>query len=161
MRRWRRCVSTLLLDNMAELRFGASQGTAGIDERSGRLDQLKTTVARAEDEVFGPFCQRIGVRNIREYESKQLKDAQAHGEANLKLETTIARVRNQWVLSCCSTPATCAEQLFVASPPSGGPLNRSNSRASATAFRFSQSPSRQSKASWLISRAQRRRPRQR
>lgn len=86
---------------MAELRFGASQGTAGIDERSGRLDQLKTTVARAEDEVFGPFCQRIGVRNIREYESKQLKDAQAHGEANLKLETTIARVKNQWVYICC------------------------------------------------------------
>lgn len=154
--------SRLLLDMIVvELRFATPQGTAGIEERSGRLDQLKTVVARAEDEVFASFCQRIGVRNIREYESKQLKDAQAHGEVNLKLETTIARVRNQWVLSCCSTPATRAEQLFVASPPSGGPLNRSSSRASATAFRSSQSPSRQSRSSLLISRAQRRRPRQR
>ncbi len=49
----------------------------------------------AEDSVFGPFCQKIGVENIREYEERQLKVAQEESQARLRFDTQIARLTHQ------------------------------------------------------------------
>ena len=42
--------------------------------------QLASVVESEDDKIFGAFCQRIGVANIREYEDVQLKVAQEENE---------------------------------------------------------------------------------
>ena len=51
-------------------------------------------MTEAEDLVFADYCKRIGVRNIREYESKQLKEAQAEAEMRLRLDTQMHRLEH-------------------------------------------------------------------
>lgn len=43
------------------------------------------------------FCEEIGVENIREYESRQLKVAQEESNVRLRFETQIARLTHQFV----------------------------------------------------------------
>lgn len=61
------------------------------------MDELSEVINAAEDEIYASFCQKIGVSNIREYEARQLKLAQAESEARLKYEMQIARLRAQYV----------------------------------------------------------------
>ncbi len=64
----------------------------------GRIAELVAKVNTAEDGVFTPFCRKIGVSNIREYEERQLKLAQEESQARLRFDTQIARLTNQYVL---------------------------------------------------------------
>ncbi|KAI0290144.1 hypothetical protein BC826DRAFT_1106624 [Russula brevipes] len=65
---------------------------SALDKLRGQVDQFASVVDAAEDHVFGNFCREIGVANIREYESRQLKLAQEESEARLRFETQIARL---------------------------------------------------------------------
>ncbi|KAI0063838.1 cohesin complex subunit psm1 [Artomyces pyxidatus] len=60
-----------------------------------KIEGLETIVHEAEDGVFAAFCEEIGVANIREYEERQLKLAQAESEARLRFDTQIARLTHQ------------------------------------------------------------------
>ncbi|KAF8872389.1 cohesin complex subunit psm1 [Gymnopilus junonius] len=60
-----------------------------------RIEQFLTVINAAEDGLFAPFCQKIGVINIREYEERQLKLAQEESQARLRFDTQIARLTNQ------------------------------------------------------------------
>ncbi|TFK38253.1 condensin complex subunit SMC1 [Crucibulum laeve] len=60
-----------------------------------QINKLSTTVNAAEDTVFGAFCRKIGVSNIREYEERQLKIAQEESQARLRFDTQIARLTHQ------------------------------------------------------------------
>lgn len=66
-----------------------------LDTLRERIEGLAGVVNAAEDEIFAPFCEEIGVANIREYEERQLKLAQEESEARLRFETQIARLTNQ------------------------------------------------------------------
>lgn len=85
----------VLTKQVKELEKKTQSITAKISEASGRADDIRRTVAREEDAVFADFCKRIGVKDIRVYESRQLKDAQAEGEERLRLDRQIARLKNQ------------------------------------------------------------------
>ncbi|KAF8869575.1 cohesin complex subunit psm1 [Gymnopilus junonius] len=61
-----------------------------------RIEQFLTVINAAEDGLFAPFCQKIGVINIREYEERQLKLAQEESQARLRFDTQIARLTNQY-----------------------------------------------------------------
>ncbi|KAH8082807.1 cohesin complex subunit psm1 [Cristinia sonorae] len=65
------------------------------DELKGRIDALSSVIHEAEDGIFGPFCEKIGVDSIREYEERQLKVAQEESVARLQFETQIARLTHQ------------------------------------------------------------------
>ncbi|KAH9848926.1 cohesin complex subunit psm1 [Lenzites betulinus] len=65
---------------------------AAYDNVKGKIDALAEVINEAEDEVFEDFCAEIGVANIREYEERQLKLAQAESEARLQFDTQIARL---------------------------------------------------------------------
>ncbi|KAI0757514.1 condensin complex subunit SMC1 [Daedaleopsis nitida] len=65
---------------------------AAYDTVKERVDALAEVINAAEDEMFGDFCEQIGVENIREYEERQLKLAQAESEARLQFDTQIARL---------------------------------------------------------------------
>lgn len=60
-----------------------------------QIQELEEIINTAEDQVYGPFCQRIGLTNIREYEQLQTKVAQMENEAKLKFDTQIARLTHQ------------------------------------------------------------------
>ena len=65
------------------------------------MDALAAVINEAEDDVFADFCEQIGVENIREYEERQLKLAQAESEARLQFDTQIARLTHAYVTLPC------------------------------------------------------------
>ena len=46
-----------------------SQAKDKLDSLASSIEQMKSAFAAIEDEIFADFCSRIGVSNIREYES--------------------------------------------------------------------------------------------
>ncbi|EJC99202.1 cohesin complex subunit psm1 [Fomitiporia mediterranea MF3/22] len=60
-----------------------------------KMEALASVVNGAEDSVFTRFCAQIGVENIREYESRQLKVANEEAAARRHFETQIARLTHQ------------------------------------------------------------------
>ncbi|TFK73385.1 condensin complex subunit SMC1 [Pluteus cervinus] len=60
-----------------------------------QIEALSSIINEADDNVFGAFCQKIGVSTIREYEERQLKAAQEESEARLRFDNQIARLTHQ------------------------------------------------------------------
>ncbi|KAG8997801.1 Structural maintenance of chromosomes protein 1 [Tulasnella sp. JGI-2019a] len=60
-----------------------------------RINELEGVIFAADDKIFNSFCRKIKVKNIREYEQRQLKVAQEGSEARLRYETQIARLTHQ------------------------------------------------------------------
>lgn len=71
--------------------------TAAHDQLREQVETLQAAIGEADDSVFGDFCRRIGVGNIRDYEERQLKIAQAVSEARHRFDTQIARLTTQYV----------------------------------------------------------------
>lgn len=70
---------------------------AAHDQLREQVETLQAVIGEADDSVFGDFCRRIGVGNIRDYEERQLKVAQAVSEARHRFDTQIARLTTQYV----------------------------------------------------------------
>jgi len=70
---------------------------ASHDHLREQVETLQAVISEADDSVFGDFCRRIGVGNIRDYEERQLKIAQAVIEARHRFDTQIARLTTQYV----------------------------------------------------------------
>ena len=62
-----------------------------------KIEELASVVNAAEDKVFRDFCLKIRVKDIREYEQRQLKASQDESEARLRFDTQIARLTHQCV----------------------------------------------------------------
>ncbi|KAL5506906.1 SMC1_2 [Sanghuangporus vaninii] len=60
-----------------------------------RIEALSTVVNEAEDERFAQFCTQIGMENIWEYESWQLKATSEEAVAHRRFETQIAHLTHQ------------------------------------------------------------------
>ena len=71
------------------------QAKSSHDSIAQQMESLSAVVNEAEDAVFEDFCAHIGVENIREYESRQLKAANEEAEARRRFETQIARLTHQ------------------------------------------------------------------
>lgn len=52
-------------------------------------------IDEAEDRIFTSFCTEIGVENVRVYEERQLKVAEAESHARLRYDQQIARLSHQ------------------------------------------------------------------
>lgn len=70
----------------------AQSGAQSIQEQ---VDSLKTVVDAEDDRIFADFCQRIGVRDIREYEEGQLRLLERQKDARLEFETQLKRLEHQ------------------------------------------------------------------
>jgi len=69
-----------------------------VDERSvleESIQALRSVIDEEELEVFADFCERVGISDIREYEERQLKQAQEEGELGLKFKTQMSRLQHQ------------------------------------------------------------------
>lgn len=61
------------------------------------MESLQVVVNAADDRVFRDFCRKIRVKNIREYEERQLKAIQEGSEARTRFSTQIQRLNHQYV----------------------------------------------------------------
>ncbi|GAA6012005.1 hypothetical protein JCM10207_003457 [Rhodosporidiobolus poonsookiae] len=84
------------------LRKRAAELEKTIETVDGELEKLEEEAAglrevieQEEDAIFGAFCQKIRVQDIREYEEKQLRGAQEDNVQMLKFDTQVARLNNQ------------------------------------------------------------------
>lgn len=84
---------------LRQLQPDLRKAQATYDNVKGKIDALAAVINAAEDEVFEDFCREIGVANIREYEERQLKLAQAESDARLQFDTQIARLTHAYVFA--------------------------------------------------------------
>lgn len=59
------------------------------------MQSLQVVVDKADDQIFRDFCRKIRVKNIREYEERQLKAIQEGSEARTRFNTQIQRLTHQ------------------------------------------------------------------
>lgn len=62
---------------------------------TAQIAALRAVVDEAENGVFASFCTKIGVKDIREYEERQLKVAEEESQARLRYDQQIARLTHQ------------------------------------------------------------------
>ncbi|KAL4072467.1 RecF/RecN/SMC [Scleroderma yunnanense] len=60
-----------------------------------QIAALRAVIDEAEDGVFASFCAKMGVKDIREYEERQLKVAEKESQARLRYDQQIARLTHQ------------------------------------------------------------------
>ncbi|KAG0268385.1 Structural maintenance of chromosomes protein 1 [Actinomortierella ambigua] len=73
----------------------ADRATRDLAEQELQISAVEAVVHRVEDEVFGAFCTKIGVANIREYEEQKLKRQQELAEERSRYETLLSKLRNR------------------------------------------------------------------
>nr|WJN25071.1 condensin complex subunit [Tranzscheliella williamsii] len=66
-----------------------------LEKLQRQMSSLETIVHREEDQIFAPFCRRIGVDNIREYEERQVRLMERQSDARLQFESQLARLNHQ------------------------------------------------------------------
>ncbi|KIY73713.1 condensin complex subunit SMC1 [Cylindrobasidium torrendii FP15055 ss-10] len=59
------------------------------------IEKLEGAIDAATESLFAAFCRKIKVKNIREYEERQLKVAQEESSAKLRFQTQIMRLKHQ------------------------------------------------------------------
>ncbi|KFK34708.1 hypothetical protein AALP_AA5G181300 [Arabis alpina] len=66
-----------------------------VDKRISEIRKLEKRINEIVDSVFKDFSQSVGVSNIREYQEKQLKDAQYVADERLNLSNQLAKYKYQ------------------------------------------------------------------
>nr|KAJ3408666.1 Structural maintenance of chromosomes protein 1 [Polyrhizophydium stewartii] len=82
-------------DALAPLEAGLAEAEAAEAEARARHDEADAAVRAHEREVFGAFCRRIGVADIRAFESTRVQAVQAASERRLELTTHRAKLAGQ------------------------------------------------------------------
>ena len=100
-------LETQLQGFQAEQEHAKTTVTRARPDRDRKRNALEATrqqisaqlvvVDAADDNVFGAFCTKIGVQNIREYENVQLKMAKEEAEALADYSNQQARIKHQCV----------------------------------------------------------------
>lgn len=84
------------IDNqLKELKPQINQLTTRIQEIQQRTSALQSQVSLSEDRIFGDFCARIGVSDIRDYERAQSGLLNELAQKRLAFATQISRLKNQ------------------------------------------------------------------
>merc|ERR1719427_202942 len=64
-------------------------------KRAKQIDSTKEKMNTVEDRVFSDFCNKIGVKNIRQYEERELKSQQERAKKKLEFDNQINRITTQ------------------------------------------------------------------
>merc|ERR1719330_113523 len=64
-------------------------------KREKQIETTKEKMNTVEDRVFSEFCKKIGVKNIRQYEERELKSQQERAKRKLEFENQINRITTQ------------------------------------------------------------------
>jgi len=60
-----------------------------------QVEKLSTVINKAEDQIFAAFCKKYKIKDVREYEDRQLKVNQEVEETRIRFETQISRLKHQ------------------------------------------------------------------
>lgn len=60
--------------------------------REQQIEEIKMKMNSVEDVVFSKFCQEIGVRNIRQYEDRELRAQEERKQKRLEFQKQINRI---------------------------------------------------------------------
>ncbi|CAB3386842.1 Hypothetical predicted protein [Cloeon dipterum] len=64
-------------------------------KRDAEIEKIKENMNNVEDIVFREFCVQIGVKNIRQYEERELRTQQERAKKRLEFENQKNRIQNQ------------------------------------------------------------------
>jgi len=64
-------------------------------KREKQIETTKDKMNTVEDRVFSDFCKKIGVKNIRQYEERELKSQQERAKKKLEYDNQINRISTQ------------------------------------------------------------------
>lgn len=86
---------------LKELEPRIKEARSTAEDIEAEFESVADIVASDDDDLFGAFCARIGVANIREYEETQLQVLERQKEARLEFETHLKRLERQmtWIKS--------------------------------------------------------------
>ena len=79
------------------LKPGEEELETRIAEREAEVRKLEKKINDIVDKVYRDFSISVGVKNIREYEERQLKDVQALQERKLSLSNQMSKLKYQYV----------------------------------------------------------------
>merc|ERR1719438_268903 len=68
---------------------------SSMKKREKVIENTKEKMNTVEDRVFSDFCKKIGVKNIRQYEERELKSQQEKAKKKLEFENQINRITVQ------------------------------------------------------------------
>merc|ERR1740123_318187 len=68
---------------------------ASMKTREKVIENTKEKMNSVEDRIFSDFCKKIGVKNIRQYEERELKSQQEKAKKKLDFENQINRITTQ------------------------------------------------------------------
>merc|ERR1719351_650050 len=68
---------------------------SSMKKREKVIENTKEKMNTVEDRVFSDFCKKIGVKNIRQYEERELKSQQEKAKKKLEFENEIYRITVQ------------------------------------------------------------------
>lgn len=63
-----------------------------MQTREQQIEEIKLKMNSVEDVVFSKFCQEIGVRNIRQYEDRELRTQEERKQKRLEFQKQINRI---------------------------------------------------------------------
>ncbi|VDN40524.1 unnamed protein product [Gongylonema pulchrum] len=66
-----------------------------MDERNEHIEQLQNQRNVVTDEVFRKFCERINIRDIRQYEQREMRFHEEMQEQLKKFDNELDRIRNE------------------------------------------------------------------
>ncbi|ERL94587.1 hypothetical protein D910_11864 [Dendroctonus ponderosae] len=65
-----------------------------MQSREHQIEEIKLRMNTVEDDVFSDFCSEIGVRNIRQYEDRELRAQEERKQKRLEFEMQVNRITN-------------------------------------------------------------------
>lgn len=68
---------------------------SALKEQEQVVQEVETRIGSCEEKIFHEFSDKVGVRNIREYEENILIELKQHGEKKLQFQKNIGRLENQ------------------------------------------------------------------
>lgn len=63
-----------------------------MQTREQQIEEIKLKMNSVEDVVFSDFCREIGVKNIRQYEDRELRAQEERKKKRLEFEKQINRI---------------------------------------------------------------------
>lgn len=63
-----------------------------MQTREQQIEEIKMKMNSVEDVVFSRFCQEIGVKNIRQYEDRELRAQEERKQKRLEFQKQINRI---------------------------------------------------------------------
>ncbi|CAG8540450.1 3651_t:CDS:10, partial [Acaulospora colombiana] len=85
----------VIANEVVKLQPTLDQAQTELTRINEQIVLLENKINLIEDDVFGDFCRKIRVANIRDYEQRQLKMAQEIAENRLRFTTQRSRLQNQ------------------------------------------------------------------